>query len=408
MVRARLRPRALLARRSAPRRPRAGAARVAGCRGRRAGPRRGGFVAADAALAAGSGLPRCAADRARRRREQRRNRRGRRAAGPRASRRRVAPDRVDAPAAARLGRQDVGGRDRRACRVGPRRGTRVLVVHRCRRRARPGQSAPAGGEGRGGTSRSGVADGAAARGWRLGRAAGAGVRLLLPAALPVPACQRSAFADGCGGRRLCPGAPHRPDACRRHRGAARRGDRRLRARPRGEARRIDLARTVDRRTLGAAVCRHRGCVADGGAQRLHAVAILAGLAGRLLGGAPAVVRRAAAGGARVAVARRRGGRRARRRRVGADGRELRADPRAVRPCAALGLRAAARRHAVRRDDDRFRAPLPPCRRRHVERPCRRERGRVRIRQLFPERGKVDESNPAPFSTAERRERGCRD
>jgi len=210
-------PRRLLALRPASRR-RAGACRVAGGDGRGAGARRGRGDRGQRRLAPRSGLPGDVRDRPRRRPQRGRHRRDRPRDGGATSARPAADGGRRGRAAGGMGGQAVGGGVRGA--GGGRTG--APAADRRRRRPQPVQSAAAGVEGAGRGPRSGVAHGAARATHALGEAADPGVRLLLPAALSVPARQPSRGADGGRGGRLHAGARSGAGGGRRRRGDPRR------------------------------------------------------------------------------------------------------------------------------------------------------------------------------------------
>jgi hypothetical protein len=344
------------------------AGRLAGRGGGRPGQERGRDAAGHAARAARPGLS-GGAERHRRRRPQfRRHRRGRRRARGRAA---TAGDHGDA-ASGRLGRQGVGHDP------GTRRdqGRGLRAVHRRRHRLGGGHAAPPGGRGRGGRPGPGLPDGAAADGHRLGACRGAGLRLLLRPALPVPAGEPARLGHGRRGRRLHAGAPRRAGAGGRPGPDRRRAHRRRGHGPPDQAAAGPLlARPVPPGGQRAPVPRAGQPVADGGQVRLHPAGLFPGAA-RRDAGRPAVPVRAAPGRPD-----RRAGRRDRGRlgclgrgcrgpgRLGADVRQLPAHAAAVPAVAAAGAGPAADRPAVRGDDRRLGAAALRRARRGMARPA---------------------------------------
>ncbi|CAK7282991.1 hypothetical protein SGPA1_20966 [Streptomyces misionensis JCM 4497] len=304
----------------------------------RTGPGRGRRTAREPAVAAGAGLSGAGGGLPGGRRQHGRHR----GAGPRAvraARRAAAHGDVAGRAPRGLDGQAVGGAARHRAGAGAR--ARVPAADRRGHRARPGQPARAGGGGRHRRLRRGVADGAAAGGKPVGAAGGAGVRVLLRAAVSLPVDRPYGFAHGGRGGRLCAAAD-------RHGGAGpdpgrhpARGHRRRLPRPRGEGcGRAGLAGARRPGGQRAALSAAARPVADGLAQRLCPTAAqptgVAGHGGRSGAGVPG-----AAGGRRLG----RGGRQRddgtrRRAGVGGDGGHVRADA-ALLPAAPVARSAAA-------------------------------------------------------------------
>ena len=157
-----------------------------------------------------------------------------------------------------------------------RRGYRLHPVHRRRHRLCARHARQAGGCGSRRRVRAGVPDGAAAHRQPAGEAPRPGLRLLLRAAVPVPARQPAALADRGRSRRLHAGPRQRPGGGRRPGPDPRRADRRRRARQAAEAGgRALLARSHHRRTEPAALRPARRYLGHGRPQRLYPAALLA-------------------------------------------------------------------------------------------------------------------------------------
>ena len=245
------RPRRILADQPAAARGSAGPAAANRCRavargdGGGAREERGGHAAGDAARAAGAGLPGRVPRRPGRRQERRRDRRGRGRTRRHVRRRwrRAAHRARRAAPAGRLGREGVGHGAGRRGRRG--RSARVPAVHGRGHRVGAGRAAR---HRRGGHRRrpgGGLADGAAPRGNGVGTGDRPRVRLLLRAALPVPAGQQPGQQDRRRGRRVHAGRDGRAGEGRRPRADPRRADRRRGAGHAAEAGRQPLLARPD-------------------------------------------------------------------------------------------------------------------------------------------------------------------